>query len=99
MVKTISAYQRKQSKANGLHNGTIIHEEYGSNGERHQLHIRPDTGELVIMNAWAAPDGECVSYESEVLRVVPKSGIKFALNKEYGIDGDGLLTDKIQPPR
>lgn len=55
-------------KINGLHSGTKFYERNVGNS-RLQYHEHPETGELVVVLTWAVMDGECISYESEVLEV------------------------------
>lgn len=72
MLKTI------QEKANGLHSGTFFKEFNLANGVRQQWHKHPETGELVIMETWPVPDGDCISQEFKVIAVYPSVGCDIA---------------------
>lgn len=68
-----------QLKSNGLSSQTKFDEfNYPNSSVKQEWHEHPVTGELVIMDTWFVPDGECVSQESEVIKTFPMIGCEIA---------------------
>lgn len=58
-----------QLKANGLSSKTKIDSVYLGAGVTKEVHINPETSEIVIMHTWSVQDGECISRDFEVIEV------------------------------
>lgn len=61
---------------NGLSGSSVIRTRNIQNGlqnVRREWHEHPQTGEIVVLDTWSVPDGECVSFESEVVEVIPRA--------------------------
>lgn len=51
-------------------------------GITEEWHKDSETGEIVILESWYVPDGECVSTEFEITEVIPQGGLVGELKRK-----------------
>lgn len=68
-----------------FHSGTCFKtKEYNDFTE--QWHKDPESGDIVIMEVWYVPDGDCVSSEFKITEVIPAGGLVGKLKRLIGIN-------------